>query len=194
MSFSQQLQSHLDQLRSGDSTAYAALWDLVNDRLTVLTRKMKRTHFQSVGSWELTEDIAQNARIRLIRAVQANIPATPRAFFGLANLQIRRELLDTIRTKLGRNGERLPPLSLSSDLPEEEDHFDPELMSRWLEFHERIAELPDVDRELVELLWYQGLTHEHTAEILSLQKDVVRRLWQNLRARLVSILPSDNLE
>lgn len=187
---SNQLQSYLDQLRAGDTTVYAGLWDLLNERLTVLTRKMKRGQYSRVGSWEQTEDIAQNARIRLIRALKERIPATPREFYGLANLQIRRELIDVIRQNTGRNGDR--PLSLGLtpdyDIPNH-DVSTPEQMATWLEFHEYVDGLPQKEREIVELLWYQDLTQDRAAQLLDVDKSTVKRRWREIRAKLEVIIP-----
>ncbi len=187
------LQAYLDQLRDGDTTVYAALWDLVNERLTVLARKMKRGHYRRVGSWEQTEDIAQNARVRLIRALKDAVPATPREFYGLANLQIRRELLDVIRQHTGRTGQRAPLLGLSTDYDgSEEDAYDPQQLAAWLEFHESVQKLPEKEREIVELIWYQELTQEQAAAILGVDKSTVKRRWREIRSKLGEHIPRED--
>src|SRR5262249_56346137 len=59
-------------------------------------RRMLR-RFPAVHRWEQTDDVLQNAQLRLLRALQAVTPDSTRAFFGLAAEQIRRELLDLAR-------------------------------------------------------------------------------------------------
>jgi DNA-directed RNA polymerase specialized sigma24 family protein len=139
------LQACLERLYAGDAAAQAELWDLVNERLTVLARKMKRRDFSQVQRWAQTEDIAQNARVRLMRALQEAVPRTARDFYGLANLQIRRELLDTIRQMRGRNQDRDAPVSLLEGQDPENDTFDSHDLLVWQEFHEAIQELPAPD-------------------------------------------------
>lgn len=189
---SEDLQTYLDQLRAGDTTVYAALWDLVNERLTVLARRMKRGSYRKVGSWEQTEDIAQSARVRLIRALKENVPATTREFYGLANLQIRRELLDVIRRNEGRTVERPEVRSLFPGYDRsDEDAYDPQQMAIWLEFHEYVERLPQKDREVVELLWYQGLTQEDAANLIGVDKSTVKRRWREIREKLGDIIPNE---
>ncbi|MCA9008362.1 MAG: sigma-70 family RNA polymerase sigma factor [Planctomycetaceae bacterium] len=187
------LQTYLDQLRAGDTTIYAALWDLVNERLTILARKMKRGQYSRVGTWEQTEDIAQNARVRLIRALKELVPATPREFYGLANLQIRRELIDVIRQHTGRSGERPLFQGLSSDYDDrDEDAYDPQQMAAWLDFHEFVDRLPEKEREVVELLWYQDLTQEEAANLLGVDKSTVKRRWREIRSKLGDLIPDED--
>lgn len=188
-SVTHQLQEYLDQLRAGDTTVHAALWDLVNERLTILARRMKRGHYQRVGAWEQTEDIAQNARVRLIRALKSCVPATTREFYGLANLQIRRELLDVIRHNTGRDGDRTPTGELQSDIVGSDKEYDAHDLVVWREFHEYVEQLPESEREVVELLWYQGLTQEQAAELLGVDKSTVKRRWREIRSKLSNLIP-----
>lgn len=186
---SDQLQLYLDRLRAGDTSVHTSLWDLVNDRLTLLAQRLKRGPYRRVGAWEQTEDVAQNARMRLIRALSAQVPATPRDFYGLANLQIRRELLDIIRQHAGRSGDRKPMAELPEDPSADTGAFDPAELTVWREFHEFVDAMPESEREIVELLWYQGLTQDQAAEILGVDKSTVKRRWRELRPKLANILP-----
>jgi RNA polymerase sigma-70 factor (ECF subfamily) len=186
---SDQLQQLLDRLRAGDSAVLQDLYHLVNDRLTVLTRKMKRGQFARIQGWEQTEDLAQNAKIRLIRTLAKQPPATAREFYALANLQIRRELLDTIRQHTGRDGQREPFLGMTDVEQADETPTDPEELALWREFHQYVDRLPAEERELVELLWYQGLTQEQAARLLHVDPSTVKRRWREIRPKLAAILP-----
>ena len=53
---------------------------------------------------EQTDDVLQNAVVRLLRALEEVRPPSVRAFFGLAATQMRRELLDLARRYQGRGG------------------------------------------------------------------------------------------
>ena len=54
----------------------------------------------------------------------------------------------------------------------------------WTEFHEQIEALPEEEREVFNLVWYQQLTHEQAAEVLGVTTRTVRRRWQDARYRL----------
>jgi len=191
----ERLQACLLRLKAGDATVQEELWDLVNDRLSVLTRRMKRTNFKRVGGWAETEDIAQNARLRMIRALNDAVPATVRDFYGLANLQIRRELLDTIRKNQGRNGERDAPFQLMEGIDKANDTYNPEELAVWEEFHKAVGSLPEVERESFELWWYQELSHDEAAEILGVDPSTVKRRCRAARRKLGRLLPqADQVE
>src|SRR5262249_29392867 len=87
------IQACLDRLRGGDEAARGELLDSACGRLRQLARKMLRG-YPNVHRWEQTDDVLQNATLRLQRALQQMTVQTPSDFFRLAALNIRRELLD----------------------------------------------------------------------------------------------------
>src|ERR1700719_3893809 len=93
---STQIQGCIDLMQSGDPSALNELLDCASERLTHLTRVMLRD-FPGVHRWELTDDVLQNAVVRLCRALGEVRPPTAADFFRLAAAQIRRELLDLAR-------------------------------------------------------------------------------------------------
>lgn len=183
----------LQRLNAGEPAAHADLWDLVNERLTVLSRKIKRRDFAPVDRWAQTDDIAQNARLRLMRALQEAVPQNVRDFYGLANLQIRRELLDTIRQMRGRNGDRNAPVPLVDGQDEGNDSLDSHELLVWQEFHEAVQVLPAPEREAFELWWYQGLTHDEIADVIGVDKSTVKRRCRSARSSLAQVLPQDGV-
>ena len=54
--------------------------------------------------WEQTDDVVQNALVRLRRALETTSPESVRSFVNLAAVQIRRELIDLARHYHGPNG------------------------------------------------------------------------------------------
>jgi RNA polymerase sigma-70 factor (ECF subfamily) len=58
--------------------------------------------YPKVHRWEQTDDVIQNAVIRLQRTLQQLTVAAARDFFRLVTLQIRRELLDLASITTGR--------------------------------------------------------------------------------------------
>jgi hypothetical protein len=84
------IQGCIDRLRVGDESARAALLGCAADRLARLARRRLRS-YPGVARWEQTDDVAQNALIRLDRALRAVVPPTAREFFRLAAAQVRSE-------------------------------------------------------------------------------------------------------
>jgi len=211
MSVSRVLQGHLDRLRNGDELARDDLIAHACDRLVSLTRKMLG-RYSRLRAWEQTDDVAQNAMMRLRRALASVQPTTIREFYGLASEQIRRELLDLTRHYFGREGRTAdedgrvespkPQLArLPSQLQAEDENLgnldeicpgdetnDPGKLDFWKRFHDAVRKLPDVEREVAELLWYQELTQEDAAEILQVDKSTVKRRWRSARLKLSDVL------
>src|SRR5262249_24902271 len=98
-----QLHNWLDRMRAGDLSAREELLRSVGKRLERIARKMLRD-FRGVKRWAQTDDVLQNALLRLLRALREVRPTSVRDFFGLAAQQMRRELLDLLRHFQGRRG------------------------------------------------------------------------------------------
>ena len=145
------IQEWINRLHEGDDSARAALLDCAGDRLTRLARKMLKG-FPGVRRWEQTDDVMQNALVRLDRSLKSTRPPTAADFFRLAATQIRRELIDMARRYSGPQGlaahhstwagsDRPAPVDLAPDLT-----HDPSRLSAWTEFHREIEALADEDR------------------------------------------------
>ena len=187
------IQGCIDRLRGGDESARAALLDCAADRLARLARKMLKG-YPGVARWEQTDDVAQNALIRLDRALRAVAPPTARDFFRLAAAQVRRELIDLARHYQGPRGlgahhaTRAGPRRLrrrgGDGRGGAETTYDPGRLAAWAEFHAAVAALNEADRELFDLLWYQGLTQAEAATILGVTERTVNGRWLAARVRL----------
>ncbi|HND52756.1 MAG TPA: sigma-70 family RNA polymerase sigma factor [Pirellulaceae bacterium] len=184
-----QFQLLLARWRNGDQQALNELFTLVDARLQRLARQMLRGYAR-VERWTEADDILQNASIRLLRALQETAPPSMRDFYALAALQMRRELLDLVRRFHGplglaarhdsRGGENRAPVE-----PSDASH-EPGLLAQWREFHERIEQLGADEREVVGLLYYQGLTQREAAEVLGVNVRTIQRRWHDA---LVSLAP-----
>src|SRR5580692_10001775 len=91
-----QLHRWLERIRPGDLSARDELLRNFCGRLEALARKMLR-RFPQVKRWAQTDDVLQNALLRLLRSLQKVEPASVRDFLGLAAVEMRRELLDLAR-------------------------------------------------------------------------------------------------
>ena len=60
----------------------------------------------------------------------------------------------------------------------------PEAAIEWGEFHTTIETLPDEQKEVVELLFYHGLSQEEAANIMDVSVRSVKRYWRAARMAL----------
>jgi RNA polymerase sigma-70 factor (ECF subfamily) len=174
-------------MRAGDQTAADELFRRVGDRLERLTRKMLRG-FPAVQRWEQTSDVLQKAALRLLRALREVRPDSTREFFALAGKHLRYDLMDLKRHYrplnvvhhtdgvAGRAGK--PAREPVDPAPS------PDELGKWCEFHRQIDELPEEEREVVDLHFYQGLTKAEAAEILGVHVRTIQRLWNAALHRL----------
>jgi RNA polymerase sigma-70 factor (ECF subfamily) len=58
----------------------------------------------------------------------------------------------------------------------------------WCDFHEAVAALPEAERELCDLLWYQGVTQPEAARLLDVPERTLKRRWQAVRLKLFDLL------
>jgi RNA polymerase sigma factor (sigma-70 family) len=193
------IQACLDRLRGGDETARADLLACACARLRNLARKMLKG-YPNVHRWEQTDDVLQNATLRLHRTLQQLTVETPRDFFRLAALNIRRELLDLAKHYYGPQGQGARHATWrggdsSRGDPEHPDPAElsgePSRLAAWSEFHEQIAALPEEEREVFDLLWYQGLSQAEAAELLGVSERTIKRRWQTARLKLHEALQGD---
>jgi RNA polymerase sigma-70 factor (ECF subfamily) len=184
-----QLHNWLDRMRAGDGAAREDLLRHVCGRLERLARKMLR-RFPRVHLWVQTDDVLQNALMRLLRALEKVRPDSTREFFGLAATQMRRELLDLARHFFGPHGPGTHeagqrPDSTVSGLGEPPDRSeDLEDLERWCLFHQQVEQLPAEEREVVGLIFYHGWTQAQVAELFQINVRTVRRRWESALQKL----------
>lgn len=193
------VQRLLDLLKAGDSEASRRLLDVTMERLRVLARKIW-ADIPGVERWEEIDDLVQNSSLRLWKALEKHHPPTPLDYFRLAAAVIRRELIDLSRRYfgpqgLGANHARSWAQGNQSgaamvDLMGNSTH-DPVKLSDWTEFHEYVDVLPEDERTLFDLLWYQGMTLDEAAESIGSSERTVRRRWQLARVTLYRQLLAD---
>jgi RNA polymerase sigma-70 factor (ECF subfamily) len=179
-----QLQRWVQRIRSGDLAAREEMLRAVHGRLERLARKMLR-HFPRVARWEESDDLLQNALLRLLRALGEVQVTSLRDFFGLAAEQMRRELLDLARHHQAHG------LTAASSAPRPDPEApaeDPADLEKWCAFHEAVERLPTRQREVVGLIYYNGWTQAEVAEHLGVTKRSVQRDWANAMVALHGLL------
>lgn len=192
------VQRLLDLLKSGDADASRQLLDVTMERLRILSAKIL-ADIPGVARWEEIDDLVQNSSLRLWRALEKHHPPTPLDYFRLAAATIRRELIDLSRhyfgpQGIGANHAKSWLNSSSSNVAHEpvgNSTFDPIKLSSWTEFHEYVEKLPEEERILFDLLWYEGLTLQEAADSIGMSERTVRRRWQLARVNLYRQLMDD---
>jgi RNA polymerase sigma-70 factor (ECF subfamily) len=183
----------LERLREGDEAARHELINHACQRLEALTRRMLR-HYPRLRRWEQTGDVLQNAVLRLHRSLATLRPASPAQFYGLAAAQIRRELTDLARHHFGPEGAAAhhhTDGAGQADGPvvrKEDPGSEPATLAQWTDFHEKVQRLPQAERAVFDLLWYEGLTQAEAAQVLGVTDRTVKNRWRNAKLELQRLL------
>jgi RNA polymerase sigma factor (sigma-70 family) len=158
--------------------------------------------FRRVHRWEDTDDVLNNALMRLYKALEAAPPESIQSFLRLAAHQIRRELIDLSRHYFGPEGHGA---NYSSNLPGKSNggpgrdqepittSLDSVKLVIWTEFHEKVEALPDDERAVFDLVWYQDMTQAEAAKVLNVSVPTVKRRWLAARTRLGRYLREESV-
>jgi RNA polymerase sigma factor (sigma-70 family) len=179
----------LDRLASGNLEARDRIIEITSGRLRVLASRML-SRFPNVRRWDDTDDVFQNAVMRLHRSLAQVQPASARDIMALAATQLHRELVDLARRYRG-------PMSFeanhASQAPELEDASKPlpdavegvaaadDSLDRWTRFHDVINTLPSEQREVFHLVWYLGADQKTIARLLECSERTVKSRWRAAR-------------
>jgi RNA polymerase sigma-70 factor (ECF subfamily) len=185
------------RMSAGEATARDEVIRRAYERLRRLTQRMLQD-FPRVRRWEDTDDVLQQALVRLLRALKTVPPTSAREFFRLAATQVRRELLDLARHYYGPEGRGANHASdviqqgtEGTPVPAHEgltSIYEPSRLHAWSEFHEKVENLPEEEHEIFGLLWYQGLTQSEAAALLDVSESTVKRRWLTARTHLGEFL------
>lgn len=179
------LQRYLDALQ-GDASAEPIIRELLEravQRLRQLCGALLHRSYPRLTHPPLnmeTDDLVSGVVAGLITALQKVRPQNVRQFFALANQHMRWQLNDLARllderprlAAVPESGVETPPDSADSILSQDARRM---LLA--------IEGLPEEDREVFELVRFQGLTHAEAAGIVGISVKTVQRRLN--RARLL---------
>jgi RNA polymerase sigma-70 factor (ECF subfamily) len=186
----------LDLAAAGDPAARQELIGRAYERLRRLARRMLRD-FPRVRAFEDSTDVLHGSLPRLLRALEGEPPATVAEFFRRMSRALRWELLNLLRRYYGPEGPGGKQIALEAGdgsanaapaLAEPSTSVSPPELARWTEFHEAVEALPEKERHVFELLYYQELTQAEAAHVLRVAEITVRRHWLAARRRLGAFL------
>lgn len=182
------LERSLNKVREGDQAAKAECLEVIRQRLVVLASRM---YFRSPNLRQRfqAEDLLQESLIRLWRAMEGTVPASIADFMGFAAIQMRRALIDLIRSDAGRYVSR--PVTRAQGEPV--DSCDttcgsPDELAVWSEFHIAVEQLPDPYRTVFDLLYYHELSQAEVAGIMNVSVRQVQRYWREARLKVRTTL------
>jgi RNA polymerase sigma-70 factor (ECF subfamily) len=144
--------------------------------------------FPNVRRWEDTDDVFQNAALRLHRAL-ARPGGPPRSLMALAATELRRELLDLARRHAGpwsqaaHHATNVIRAAEGSAVGRHDEQavVPDEGLDRWSLFHEAIDGLPPALREVFDLVWYVGADQKTIAGLLGCSERTVKSRWRDAR-------------
>jgi RNA polymerase sigma factor (sigma-70 family) len=179
----------LDRMQGGDTGAGYELIGRSYERLRHLARKSLHSAFVDLTKSHDVDSIVNQVVLRLMPSLLKVHPPTGPDFFRFVAEQLRRVLLDLIRLQRkaeARQGGATDPGELSSHAT-----LNPALLAQWTEFHERIEQLPDELRQVVDLHWYCGLTQAEAARQLGVHEKEVGRRWLRAKRHIAEWLPAE---
>jgi RNA polymerase sigma-70 factor (ECF subfamily) len=181
------LEACLARLPCDREGAINELTALVYGRFRMLTGRILSQQFPDLQGQ--TDDVWHEALLKLRTALrnESVVPATAKELSGLAARHIRFALYDMVqRFRQGRtcmpladdSGSAVPGLEL------EQSTFDPEILAAWSEFHKSIECLAPDLRDVIDLLFYDGLSQQEAAQILDVPVTTVQGRWRSAKVRL----------
>ena len=199
--YTTRLQGLLDRWQAGDVSAIDEIIIHAQNRLRQMAHRMLSSK-PHVGRWNQTDDVLQNALIRLHRALKAVKPENQRAFNGLAATQIRRELIDMARSLYGPEGHArhhksdLGDANSDGNAAPQYEKVDPatDAMGQleMTEFHESVGKLTDEELEVFQKIFYLDMSQAEVAIELGVSERTVKRRWRDARLSLKRELAPDD--
>ncbi len=172
--------------RAGDAVAAAELFPFVYDQLRAIAeRQLGQEH---VNHTLQATALVNEAFLKLVDQTRAAL-SDRHHFMAVAAEAMRRILVDHARQKRSqkRGGDRAKlPLDTQIQLGSEQSTTVD--LADLGDALERLAELDDRARRVVELRYFAGFTREETAEILGVSRTTVRNDWDFARRWLFAQL------
>jgi RNA polymerase sigma-70 factor (ECF subfamily) len=181
------LQALLARSLRGEEAARQELIGFAYERLRCLARVILNEDFPRLKAPPAlldTTDVVNQAALGMYQALDQIRPATIDDFFRLAAQRIRWLLLDHARKADRRRRQLLdtppPKETEAADAPEGGG------VSALLDaLYEMIDGLPERERQVVDLLYFHGLSQPEAAALLGVTERSVRRYWTAARLKLI---------
>jgi RNA polymerase sigma factor (sigma-70 family) len=180
----------IERLRQGDDSARRALLERVYNRLCRIATATLRVEFPRLGARHELNSVIDEAWMRLMDALETTQPRSAEEFYSLMFRKVRHVLLDLARRQTredARVQQPQKPSNHSTSMPRfdaGDNTNDPASLAFWTEFHDEVANLPDLERTIFDFHYYAELPQSEIAQLLSMHPKQVSRLWLSATGRL----------
>jgi RNA polymerase sigma factor (sigma-70 family) len=182
------LRNWIDRHNAGDPEALNELIRYSEDRFRLLAHA-RLNKFMRLRRFEDTGDVLVGVQLRFSKAIRTLQFATLEDFLRLGAEIVNRQLIDFTRRYFGPLGAGKNEIELSlenSDNSHQRIVAEPAAAStdnsQRQEIDDVIGTLSPADREMFDLLYYQGLTQSETADLLRVSLSTLKRRWLGARA------------
>lgn len=188
----------LAQVKAKEPKAREELISHSLERLQRLSRKMFRKH-PILCNLEQTDDIVQKLVIKLHKILDDLTPEDTSSYFKLASQNIRWILLDLARSGEARHqsknsDERITLIQKEELLNTKDLNSGPASYAEWTEFYEKLEGLPEENKQLFDLLWFQGLSQADAAKFLGIPLRTLVRKWMTTRIMIQTLFKNQTPE
>jgi RNA polymerase sigma factor (TIGR02999 family) len=180
------LQPLLAAAVQGDEAARQQLIHHAYERLRCLARLILNADFPRLKASPAlldTTDVVNQTALALFQALAEIQPRTTQDFFCVAAQRIRWMLLDQAK-QTDQRARLLHEHAVPEATPDREQSG-PVILSA---LYEQIEALPEKERNVVDLLYFHGMTQPEAAVVLGITERSVRRYWVSARVKLASAL------
>lgn len=180
-----ELPNLFSRIAMGDEAARQELICRVYERLRRLARVILNEDFPRLKASPAllqTTDVAHEVVLGMYQALSEIPLATPRDFFRVAAQRIRWLLLNRAKQndRLGRELlENHTPSEMIDEAPEHESSAVLQALYR------QVDALPENEREVVDLLYFHGLSQREASLLLGVAERTIRRYWAGARLKLM---------
>jgi RNA polymerase sigma factor (sigma-70 family) len=176
------LQELLARCLQDDEAARQELIHCAYERLRCLARVILNESFPRLKTPPAlleTTDVTNEMALAMYQVLVEIKPETVRDFFRLAAQRIRWLLLDRAK----QSDRALRHLRATRPADEPAEGYDPP--ARLTALYRQIDELPENEREVVDMLYFHGLSQVEAATMLGVTERTVRRYWTAARLKLM---------
>lgn len=182
-----ELQQLIERFCDGGTQVRRELLERAMGRLRRLAAKMLGQSFPTLQAYHDVDSVVHETWIRLLPALEQTEPQTVQDFFRLAAHKIRQVLLDMVERSRRLSLEQPFPLGDSAvECDASQQSYDPAHLMMWSEFHQRVTNLDESERQVFELHYYLEIPQVQIAQLLNVSERQVSRLWIKATDRLTT--------
>ncbi len=177
----------LRRVAAGDQEALLALYDRYGRLVYSLAYRMLQDH-------QLAEEITQDVFTRVWQAASTFDPRRS-AFTTWLTSITRNRAIDVLRRRRARGLTGPGEAELNTAIARADERLSPEFHLEALAVREALAKLPEAQRQVLELAYFQGMTQREIAEHLNIPLGTVKtrmRLGMLKLRELLEPSPADD--